>query len=64
VTALKHPLFSQDLSPLDFFLLLTKNNLKAQTFASAEEVTAKATRSLTEPQENGFQEYYQKIYER
>jgi hypothetical protein len=48
VTAFEHPSYSSDLSPSDFFLFpLLKRFLKGQRFASAEEVTANATRALT-----------------
>jgi hypothetical protein len=65
VTAVEHPPYFPDLSPPDVFLFLRpESNLKVQRFATAEEVTAQATRALTEVSKNGFQECFQKLYER
>jgi hypothetical protein len=47
VTALKNPPYSPDLSAPAFSISKTENVLKEQQRASAEEDTAKATRSLT-----------------
>jgi histone-lysine N-methyltransferase SETMAR len=61
----KHPPYTPDLSPSDFFLFLRlKIVLEGQRLASAEEVTAKATTALEDVSKNGFQECFQKLYER
>jgi hypothetical protein len=56
VMALQHPPNSPDSSPPDFLLFpRLKSVLKGHQFASAEEITAKATEALTEESENVFQ---------
>jgi hypothetical protein len=65
VPAMEHPPYFPDLSSPDFFLFLRpKSNLKVQQFATAEKVTAQATRALTEVSKNRFQDCSQKLYER
>jgi hypothetical protein len=44
--------------------LQLKSVLKGQRLASTGEVTAKATRALEDVSKNGFQECFQKLYER
>jgi hypothetical protein len=64
VTALQHSPYSPDLAPLDVLLLSSlKGFLKVHGFGSAEEVTAKVARALTEVSKNGFLECFEKLYE-
>jgi hypothetical protein len=59
-----HLPYSKDLYSSDFILLMRlKSVLKGYWFTSAEEVTAKVTRALTEVSEIGFQKCFQKLYE-
>jgi hypothetical protein len=59
VTALEHPPYFQDFSQPEFIYFRDKKSVvKAHRFASAEEVTAKATRALTEVSKNGSQECF------
>jgi hypothetical protein len=62
---LEHPLYSPNWSVPDFFLFpLLRCVLEGQRFASAEEVTRKATKALTELSKNCFHECFRKLYER
>jgi hypothetical protein len=63
--ALEHPLKCPDLpSPFFFLFLLTKKHSEWKQFASAQEVTIKPTRAVIKVSKNGFQERFQKLYER
>jgi hypothetical protein len=63
MTVLEHLPYSPDLSLPDFFLFpQLKSVLKGLWFASTEEVTAKATKALTEVSKDGFQECFRKLY--
>jgi hypothetical protein len=62
--ALEHPPYSPDIStPASVLYPRLKSISKGQRFANDEEVTAKATRAMSDVSKNGFQECFQKLYE-
>ena len=62
---LPHPPYSLDLAPCDFYLFPSmKKYLQGRRFVSSDEVKAASQDALREVAKNGFQQCFQKLYER
>jgi histone-lysine N-methyltransferase SETMAR len=65
VTTLRHPPYSPDLSPLDYFLFFKlKMMLKAFHFADVAEIQDAVTNELKKDQKEEFWAAFQKLYNR
>ncbi|GBL87788.1 Histone-lysine N-methyltransferase SETMAR [Araneus ventricosus] len=66
VTTVEHLPYSPDLVPVDFYLFpRLKMKLKGHRFViDLDEVIENATKQLKDLSKNGFQEYFEQLYER
>jgi histone-lysine N-methyltransferase SETMAR len=65
VTTLKHPPYSPDLTPADFYLFLRlRSAVKGRSFCDAKDIIKNATEELKRLSQYGFMKCFQHLYSR